>query len=324
MIRKRVQRKGRKKHRLKMRSDRPLIKRAIIIAGPTAVGKTALSIQLARHFHTEIISADSRQCYRELNIGVAKPGADELHSVRHHFINSHSISDDLNAAAFENYALEKASEIFSTHDQLIVTGGTGLYLKAFSSGFDPMPEVAEQTRAAVRDLYQKEGLEGLREKLQWEDPVFAAGAEMQNPQRMMRALEFVRTTGTSIRNYQRAEKKERPFEIISIGLELPRNELYERINARVDAMMAAGLLDEVKKLMPYRHLNALQTVGYRELFEYLDGGISLEKAVEKIKQNTRHYAKRQLTWFKADTSIIWFHPNDAEGIIACLEEKLRT
>lgn len=290
-------------------------KSAIIIAGPTAVGKTALSIQLARHFNTEIISGDSRQCYRELKIGVAKPNALELQSVKHHFIDSHSVNDNLTAVAFEQYALKKSEDIFRVHDNLIVTGGTGLYLKAFVSGFDDMPSVSEETRDLVRAIFLTEGLAGLREKLEKEDPVFAGSDELKNPQRMMRALEFIRTTGTSIRNYQRSVIAERPFRIINIGLELPRPELYERINARVDKMMEDGLLDEVKNLLPYKHLNALQTVGYRELFDCLEGKMSLEKAVEKIKQNTRHYAKRQLTWFKADTAMRWFHPGDTEGIV---------
>jgi tRNA dimethylallyltransferase len=293
-------------------------KTAIIIAGPTAVGKTALSIELARYFHTEIISADSRQCYRELNIGVAKPAPEELSSVKHHFIDSHSITENIHAAAFEEYALQAAESIFRGHDQLIVTGGTGLYLKAFTSGFDAMPAIPEAIREAVRKIGEEEGTAGLRQKLEKEDPVFAAGNEMQNPQRMMRALEFVRTTGTSIRNYQQKKPAERPFRIITIGLELPREELYARINARVDKMMGDGLLEEVKALLPYKHLNALQTVGYRELFAYLAGEMSLEKAVDKIKQNTRHYAKRQLTWFKADPTIHWFHPGDWEGILVFL------
>lgn len=293
-------------------------KTAIIIAGPTAVGKTALSIQLARYFHTEIISADSRQCYRELNIGVAKPTPEELISVKHHFIDSHGINENLNAAAFETYALQAAESIFRKHDQLIVTGGTGLYLKAFASGFDAMPAIPATIRESVRKIGEEEGTAGLRQMLEKEDPVFASGEEMQNPQRMMRALEFVRTTGTSIRNYQRAKPQERPFRIITIGLELPRDELNARINARVEKMMGDGLLEEVKALLPYKHLNALQTVGYRELFAYLAGEMSLEKAVDKIKQNTRHYAKRQLTWFKADPTIHWFHPGDWEGILAFL------
>ena len=293
-------------------------KTAIIIAGPTAVGKTALSIKLARYYHTEIISADSRQCYRELNIGVAKPTPDELKLVKHHFIDSHSITDNLNAAAFEKYALQSAESVLRENDQLIVTGGTGLYLRAFTSGFDAMPSIPAAIREAVRKIGEKEGLAGLRQMLEKEDPVFAAGEEMQNPQRMMRALEFVRTTGTSIRNYQRAKPQERPFSIKTIGLELPREELYTRINARVDKMMAVGLLEEVKQLVQYKHCNALQTVGYRELFDYLEGKMSLENAVEKIKQNTRNYAKRQLTWFKADPNIHWFHPDDSEGILAFL------
>ena len=195
-------------------------------------------------------------------------------------------------------------------------------MKAFVSGFDQMPVIPAEIRESVRAIFQAEGLAGLRVKLESEDPLFAASADMSNPQRMMRALEFVRTAGTSIRNYQHDKRNERPFKIISIGLELPRKELYERINERVDKMMESGLLEEVKELLPYKQLNALQTVGYRELFDYLEGTLNLEKAVEKIKQNSRHYAKRQLTWFKADTNIRWFHPDDEESIIAFITDMI--
>jgi tRNA dimethylallyltransferase len=291
-------------------------KTVIIIAGPTAVGKTKMAIVLARYFNTAIISADSRQCYRELNIGVAKPTTDELQSVPHYFINSHSITQNITAATFEAFALNALDDIFVSHDVAIVAGGTGLYIRALVKGFDHIPPVPENIREDVKAVYQQQGREGLAAALFAEDPEFAREGEMKNPQRMMRALEVKRSSGVSIRTFQQAAENKRPFNTIFIGLELPREQLYERINQRVDIMMEQGLLEEVKSLQEYRHLNALQTVGYRELYEFLDGHKSLKEAVDKIKQNTRHYAKRQLTWFKADPDIKWFTPEQTDEVIA--------
>lgn len=283
-------------------------KTAIIIAGPTASGKTALAIAVARALGTEILSADSRQCYREMNIGVARPSSDELAAVPHHFIASHSIADELNAAAYERIALDTAEKVFSKSDYLVVTGGTGLYLKAFTDGLDDIPPIPEQVQREVRSLFTEEGLSVLTEKLREEDPDYFASGEIQNPHRVMRALEVVRATGRSIRSFQRSQPRERPFSIRKFAIDLPREILYDRINNRVDAMMEAGLEAEVRQLIPFKHLNALQTVGYRELFEFFDCQCTLVKAVEMIKQNTRHYAKRQLTWFRRDASIQWLSP----------------
>lgn len=284
----------------------------ILIVGPTAVGKTAVTIKLAQQYHTEIISADSRQCYREMCIGVARPSVDELASVKHHFIASHSIHENVNAGVFEAYALGKASELFNDYSVLLMTGGTGLYVKAFCEGIDEMPQIDLAIREAINIDYEKKGLEWLQEEVKQKDPNFWGIAEQQNPQRLMRALAFLYGTGQSITTFRVGKEVERPFRILKIGLEMPRADLNQRINLRVDAMMQAGLLDEVQSLFPHKHLNALQTVGYQEIFDYLDGQISFDKAVELIKQHTRQYAKRQMTWFKKDSSIHWV--NAAENI----------
>jgi tRNA dimethylallyltransferase len=281
----------------------------IVICGPTAVGKTSFAIALAQHLNTEIISADSRQCYKELNIGVAKPSIEELQSVHHYFINSHSIGDDVNAGVFEQYALDAANTIFENHTTAVMVGGTGLYIKAFCEGIDEMPPVDKSIRQQVIDLYEANGIKYLQNELAQKDAEFWKTAEQQNPQRLMRALEVLLSTRKSIRTFQKGKQEERPFNIIKVGLELPREQLYNQINMRVDEMMEQGLLDEVKSLVAYKNINALQTVGYREIFEYLDGKINLARAIDNIKTNTRHYAKRQLTWFKKDAAIQWVNPH---------------
>ena len=283
-------------------------KTCLVIVGPTAVGKTSIAVELAQHYGTEIISADSRQCYKELNIGVAKPSPEQLQKVRHWFINSHSILEEVNAKAFEGYALQKVNEIFSKRDVAVMVGGTGLYIKAFCEGLDDLPEINSDIRKAILAKYEAEGMEWLQEEVKQTDPEFFARGEMKNPQRMMRALEVKLSAGRSIRDFHSGTKKEREFNIITLGLELPKAQLHQHINSRVDAMMTNGLLGEVQHLAGARHLNALQTVGYKELFEYFDGKVSLDTAIEQIKINTRHYSKRQLTWFKRDKSITWFDP----------------
>jgi tRNA dimethylallyltransferase len=290
-------------------------KTCVIIAGPTAVGKTAAAIAIARHFNTAIISADSRQCFKEMTIGVAKPSTSELQQAHHYFINSHSIHDDVNAAVFEQYALQAAGEIFQQHNVAVVTGGTGLYIKAFCEGLDDMPPVSLDIRQAITEQYERQGLAWLQQQVQQQDPLYYASGEIQNPQRLIRALEVKKATGESIRTFQQGRKAVRPFRIIKLGLGLPKPDLHARINARVDQMMEQGLLNEVKQLIPFKHLNALHTVGYTELFEYLDGKISLQQAVEQIKSNTRHYAKRQMTWFRKDADIQWFSPDAVDAMI---------
>jgi len=297
-------------------------KTCIVIVGPTAVGKTSLAISLAQYFNTEIISADSRQCYRELNIGVATPSAQQLQQVKHYFIQSHSVHEEVNAAVFENYALDSINNIFQDHDIAIVTGGTGLYVKAFCEGLDEIPEVDENVRNKIIQQYEEKGLSWLQEKVSANDPLYYSVGEIQNPQRLMRALEVLLSTGRSIRSFQRQQPQERDFRIIKTGLELPREQLYQNINHRVDEMTKQGLLDEVKGLIPLRKLNALQTVGYSELFKYLDGSIILEEAIEEIRKNTRHYAKRQMTWFRKDPSIKWFLPTEFDTLKSYLKHSL--
>jgi tRNA dimethylallyltransferase len=280
-------------------------KTCIVIAGPTAVGKTSLAIQVAQSLHTEIISVDSRQCYKELNIGVAKPSAEELQRVPHYFINSHSIHDEINAGVFEAYALDKVNHLFEKNNYVIMVGGTGLYIKAFCEGIDVIPTVNDELREKIINQYNEKGLVWLQNKVAQEDPDFYSKGEIKNPQRLMRALEVKLFTGQSIVEFQSAQKKQRDFNIVKIGLKLPREQLYQQINNRVDEMVKKGLVDEVQDLLPYKKLNALQTVGYKELFEFFEGKISKSEAIEKIKLNTRHYAKRQMTWFVKDKTINW-------------------
>ena len=298
-------------------------KTVIIVAGPTAVGKTTLAIKLARHFNTEIISADSRQCFKELNIGVARPSEDELRQVKHHFIASHSMHEEVTAATFEEYALQKVNELFQQHDIVVMTGGTGLYIKAFCEGLDRIPAIDPSIREQVISNYEAKGISWLQEEIKQNDPLFFNSGEMQNPQRMMRALEVILSTGLSILSFRNGEKSKRDFTITRIGIELPKEKLHRNIHTRVDKMMAAGLAEEVRSLLPYRHLNALQTVGYAELFEYIDGTILLEKATEKIKAATRQYAKRQLTWFRKDAAIKWFEPQQVGEILQWVADKIK-
>lgn len=294
-------------------------KTVFVIAGPTAVGKTGLSIQLAQALHTAILSADSRQCYKEMNIGTAKPTPAELDAVKHYFIDAFSVTESLTAADYETLALDYLDEIFKTSDSAVVCGGTGLYIKALCEGLDSMPEVNADIAREVNDDYRLQGLNWLQRVVKAEDPEFFRQGETKNPARLIRALIFKRSTGESIIYFRTGEKKQRPFRIIKLALELPRDVLYERINQRVDVMMEQGLLEEVKRLYPLKHLKNLQTVGYAELFDYLDGRYTLDEAVNKIKQNTRNYAKRQLTWFKKDKEFNWFSaddPNLVEKILA--------
>ena len=293
-------------------------KTAIIIAGPTAVGKTELAIRIARQLDTEIISSDARQCYRELNIGVARPSPEELAAVPHHFIASHGISDRVNAAIYEKYALGEAERILRDRDHVVVCGGTGLYIRAFCEGMDDMPEVPEDIRMEVEAMFAADGLKALQEAISAEDPLFVAEAEMENPARIIRALSFVRATGRSIRTFQRRKPAERPFRIAKLLIDLPRAELYDRINRRVTQMIEQGSWEEAESLYDQRNLQALQTVGYREIFDCMDGMISRTEAVEKIRQHTRNYAKRQLTWFQKETGMKVFHPGHFDEIMKYL------
>ncbi|WP_129717836.1 tRNA (adenosine(37)-N6)-dimethylallyltransferase MiaA [Pedobacter sp. SYP-B3415] len=281
----------------------------VVIAGPTAIGKTALAVRLARHFRTEIISADSRQLFREMEIGTAKPDADELAAAPHHFINSHSISTLFSTGDFEAAALSKLDELFKKYQIVIAVGGSGLYINALCNGLDDMPEINLDIRAQMNRLHEEEGIDTIRARLKEVDPEYAAIVDLNNPQRMIRGLEVFYSTGQKLSAMRTQRRKIRPFKILRIALNTDRAVLYNRINNRVDMMMSAGLLDEVRSLLPYRELNALQTVGYSELFNYLDGESSLEEAVDRIKQNTRRFAKRQLTWFRKDSDMHWFEPD---------------
>ena len=282
----------------------------IIIVGPTAVGKTAFAISLAQHFNTSIISADSRQCYKELSIGVAKPTAMELAAAKHYFIGSHSIHEEVNAGVFEKYALDAAAQIFKTNSTAVMVGGTGLYIKSFCEGIDAMPAISPDLRDRITQDYEKNGLNWLQQQVAAKDPKYWESThEKNNPQRLMRALEIVLSTGVSITSFQTSQKVTRPFNILKVGLSMPRELLNERINNRVDVMMQEGLFQEVTGLLPHANSNALQTVGYKEIFAHLRGEISLEQAAMQIKQNTRQYAKRQMTWFKKDTEVNWLELN---------------
>lgn len=297
-------------------------KKLIVIAGPTAVGKTATAIKIAQHFGTEIISADSRQCYREMSIGTAKPDAAELAAVHHYFINSHSITEDLNAGDYEQLALGYCNAIFTKNDYAIVCGGTGLYIKALCEGIDEMPKTDRAIEKKLQDAFNENGIVWLQEVVSSEDPEFYTTAEQQNPARLIRALAFKRSNGSSIVHFRSGNSKQRPFEIIKIGLELPREILYERINQRVDIMMEQGLWEEAINLYPQRALKNLQTVGYSEIFDCLDGNITREKSIELIKQHSRNYAKRQLTWFRKDEAFKWFESKDIDGMAKLIEEKI--
>jgi len=297
-------------------------KTLITIVGPTAIGKTALSIALAKEFSTEIISADSRQFFREMEIGTAKPTKEELDAALHHFINSHSINEFFSTGDFEVQALKVINTIFQKKDILIMVGGSGLYIDAVCKGLDDLPETDLDIRNELNRQLEKEGIDKIRTQLKKYDPEYFAKVDRANPQRLIRGLEFFLSTGQKISDFYTNSSKSRPFNILKIGLNMDRTHLYERINMRVDQMMKEGLLEEVRNLLPSRKLNALNTVGYTELFDHLDGHISLEEAVEKIKQNTRRFAKRQLTWFRKDNSIKWFDPGQDSAVISYIKENL--
>jgi tRNA dimethylallyltransferase len=290
-------------------------KTAIIVVGATAVGKTEIAIKIARHLQTEIISADARQCYRELNIGVARPTLEELSAVHHHFIASHGILEPVNAAIFERFALQKAEEIWRDKDHVVICGGTGLYIRAFCEGLDEMPEVSQEYRDEATFLLASGGIISLRDAVLREDPGYAINGEMDNPARLMRALSFIRATGRSIREFQRNTSRARPFNIVKILIDRPRPELYERINLRVTQMMDQGLWAEAESLYDHRELKALKTVGYSEIFDCISGQFDQEQAVDLIRQHTRNYAKRQQTWFKKETGMKCFHPGQFNDML---------
>lgn len=274
--------------------------------GPTAVGKTAFGISLAQALGTELISADARQCYQELNIGVARPSEKELATVPHHFIANHSIKEEVNAAIFEKEALTTATALLAQFGSVVMVGGTGLYIKAFCEGLDLIPKLDPQIRKDILQQYEKLGLRWLQKEISVKDPLYWAKGEQKNPQRLMRALEVKLGTGASILSFQHKNKLVRPFELVKIGMEMPRATLYDRINQRVHEMVEAGLEEEVVSLTPYFGFNALQTVGYQEWLPYFENQLSKEEVIAAIQRNTRQYAKRQMTWFRKDAAIRWY------------------
>ncbi len=295
----------------------------ISVLGPTAVGKTNISVQLATIFSSEIISADSRQFYRELNIGTAKPSSKELCQVKHYFINNLSISDRYSVGDFERESLELLNEYFQTNNIAFLVGGSGLYIKAVTNGFDILPDVDEDIRHELNEEYKNLGIGYLQEELNKCDPTYLEKIDKLNPQRLIRAIEVFRSTGIPFSSFRIMGPKLRSFETIKVGINIERLELYTRINNRVDAMISEGLLEEVKSLVPFKTNNALQTVGYKELFEYLDDKYSFEEAVELIKRNTRRYAKRQLTWFRKDPEIQWFKNDEPELIADYIRQQMK-
>ena len=290
-------------------------KTLIVITGPTAVGKTALCLDVAKHFHIPVINADSRQIFRELKIGTAPPTEAQMQQVHHDFVGILGLDDYYSASLFEQQVLELLGRQFLSSDYALMAGGSMLYIDAVCDGIDDIPTIDDLTRTTMKQRLADEGLEALCDELRQRDPEYYEIVDRQNPRRVVHALEICLMTGKTYTSFRKREKRQRPFGIIKIGLNRPREELYDRINRRVDQMMADGLLEEAKALYPRRHLNALNTVGYKELFDYIDGRWPLEEAVERIKGNTRRYARKQLTWFKKDESIRWFHPDETETII---------
>ena len=295
-------------------------KTLIVITGPTAVGKTALCLDIAQHFGIPIINADSRQIYKELKIGTASPTIEQMRRVPHYFVGSLSLHDYYSASLFEQQVLDILQREFEHSDYALLTGGSMMYIDAVCNGIDDIPTVDDATREALKARLSTEGLEPLVEELRRLDPEYYEIVDKQNPRRVVHGLEICLMTGKTYTSFRKREKKERPFRIVKIGLNRDREELYNRINQRVDQMMTDGLLDEAQRLYPMRHMNALNTVGYKEMFAYIDGTWTLEEAVERIKGNTRRYARKQLTWYKKDEQIRWFHPNEIEQIYSYISQ----
>lgn len=308
----------------KTKSTFPKNKTLVVVVGPTAVGKTATAIFLAQHFRTDILSADSRQFYKEMSIGTAKPDADELAAAPHHFINSHSIEEDYSAGDFERDALTLLHTLFEKQDVVIMVGGSGLFVRAVCEGLDDLPKAPDGVRDRLNKEFEEKGLAPLKARLQEIDPTYYAVADMDNPQRVIRALEVFEATGKPMSFYQKKDVNKRSFNIVTVGLNMDRDKLYDRINLRVDNMVESGLIEEVKSLASYRHKPALLTVGYSEIFDYMEGNLSLQEAIDKVKQNSRRYAKRQITWFKKYGNTTWFEPHQQQEILDFIHQRIET
>lgn len=295
------------------------MKTLVVLLGPTAVGKTELSIKLAEHLQSPIISADSRQLFAELKIGTAAPTPEQLARVKHYFIGTLHLTDYYSAAQYEQDVLCEMERLFLKHDTLLMTGGSMMYIDAVTKGIDDIPTVDTETRNMVKEHFEKDGLEALTAELKMLDPEYYDVVDLKNHKRVIHALEICYMTGKTFTSFRKAEIKQRPFRIVLIGLQRPREELFYRIGLRVDQMIEEGLIEEVKSVLPYRELNSLNTVGYKELFQYIDGEWNLDMAIEKIKRNTRVYAKKQMTWFKKNEDIKWFHPNESDAIIEYID-----
>lgn len=294
----------------------------IVLLGPTGVGKTELSLSIAEAYHTSIVSADSRQLYADIKIGTAAPTAEQLARVPHYFVGTLDLHDYYSAAQYEMEVLKKLEELFRKNDVVVLTGGSMMYIDAVCKGIDDIPTVDNETRQLMLERYEQEGLERLCAELKLLDPEYYQIVDLKNHKRVIHALEICYMTGKTFTSFRTQTQKERPFEILKIGLKREREELYERINRRVDIMMEEGLLEEARRVYPFRQLNSLNTVGYKELFNYLDGTWELPFAIEKIKQNSRIYSRKQMTWFKRDQHITWFHPEDTAEIMSFLQKNI--
>lgn len=295
----------------------------IVLIGPTGVGKTDLSINIAEKYNSPIISADSRQLYSELKIGTAAPSEEYLKRIKHYFVGTLKLTDYYSAAQYEGDVMKLLDELFKTHDTILLTGGSMMYIDAICKGIDDIPTVDNETREMMMEKYENEGLEKLCAELKLLDPEYYSIVDLKNPKRVIHALEICYMTGKTYTSFRTGNKKQRPFNIIKIGLCRDRNELYERINKRVDIMINDGLIDEVKSVYQYKNLNSLNTVGYKEIIQYLDGNWTLEFAIDKIKQNSRIYSRKQMTWFKRDSEINWFHPNSENEIFRFIENRIK-
>ena len=296
-------------------------RRLIVVVGPTASGKTDLSIALARHYNAPILSTDSRQVYKGLPIGTAYPSAEQLQAVEHHFIAERELTEDFNCGQYEKEALERLDTLFKSVNTIVAVGGSGLYIRALCEGMDSLPEADATLREQLATRLQNEGVECLSDQLRELDPKYYQIVDRNNPARIMRALEVCLSSGQKYSELRKGERKERDFQIVKIGVSMPREQLYDRVNRRVEMMIAAGLEAEARSVLAYRHCNSLHTVGYSEMFDYFDGKTTLDEAIEQIKRNTRHYAKRQMTWFRRDEQIAWFAPTDYQQIIKYIDSQ---